>query len=324
MAVGGGRANMTGLALVGDIGGTNSRFGLVEPGSTAIRDIKALKNDGFASLEDAVSHYVTSRRLPALAAAAIAVAGPTKGEVISLTNRDWSFSRDSLRKAASAARFRLLNDFEALALSLPHLSGGDLAQVGGETPTNPAVKIVLGPGTGLGMATLAPLPNGGWMALPGEVGHINLPVATQAEFDWRGKMMKPGAAFTTEDAISGGGMLLMYRTLAPDGPLRTPEAVLAAGLSGADTAAAKTLDQFIVWLARIAGDAAMTMQARGGVYLAGGIAPAIVQKLKTGPFRAIFEDKGKLAHVMKPIPVYVIVDRFPALKGCAAAIAEAV
>jgi glucokinase len=84
----------------------------------------------------------------------------------------------------------------------------------------------------------------------------------------------------------------------------------------------KTLDQFITWLARIAGDAAMTMQARGGVYLAGGIAPSIVGRLRSGDFRAVFQEKGRLAHVMCPIPVYVIVDRFPAFKGCAAAIAE--
>ena len=104
--------------------------------------------------------------------------------------------------------------------------------------------------------------------------------------------------------------------------LETPEAVLQAALAGTDPAAVKTLDQFIVWLARVAGDAAMTMQAKGGVYLAGGIAPSIAEKLKSGPFRAIFEEKGRLAFVMKPIPVYVIVDKFPAFKGCAAAIAD--
>ena len=76
------------------------------------------------------------------------------------------------------------------------------------------------------------------------------------------------------------------------------------------------------WLARVAGDAVMAMQAKGGLYLAGGIAPALIDRLKGGAFRAIFEDKGKIAYVMKPIPVYVIVDKFPALKGCAAAIAE--
>ena len=313
---------MTGLALVGDIGGTNSRFGLVEPGSTRIREIAVLKNNNHVSLEDAIGAYVKAQGLTSLAAAAVAVAGPVEGEIVSLTNRDWSFTRESLRKAALAKRFRLLNDFEALALSLPHLAGDDIIQIGGETPSKPAVKIVLGPGTGLGMATLAPLPQGGWMALPGEVGHITLPVATQEEFDWRAKMSKPGIPFESEDAITGGGLLLMYRSIAEKPAQQTPEDVLQAALAGSDAAALKALDQFIVWLARIAGDAAMTMQARGGVYLAGGIAPSIVEKLQTGPFRAIFQEKGRLAHVMRPIPVYVIVDKFPAFKGCAAAIAE--
>ena len=312
---------MTELALVGDIGGTNSRFGLVEPGSTLVRDIDVLKNNSFGSLEESIGAYVKSRGITSLAAAAIAVAGPVEGEVVSLTNRDWSFTRESLRKASLARRFHLLNDFEALAMSLPHLQGDDVVQIGGETPRKPGVKIVLGPGTGLGMATLAPLPQGGWMALPGEVGHITLPVATQEEFDWREKMSKPGVPFESEDAITGGGLLRMYTAIADKAAQNTPEEVLQAALAGNDSAAVKTLDQFITWLARIAGDAAMTMQARGGVYLAGGIAPSIVAKLKTGNFRTVFQEKGRLAHTMRPIPVYVIVDRFPAFKGCAAAIA---
>ncbi len=313
---------MTELALVGDIGGTNSRFGLVEPGSTRIRDIDVLKNNNYGSLEESIGAYLKSRGLGALVAAAIAVAGPIEGEVVALTNRDWKFTRESLKKAARAGRFRLLNDFEALAMSLPHLEGDDIIQIGGETPPKPAVKIVLGPGTGLGMATLAPLPQGGWMALPGEVGHINLPVADREEFDWRERMTRPGVIFESEDAITGGGLLRMYQAVAEKPVQQTPEDVLQAALAGTDAAAVKTLDQFITWLARIAGDAAMTMQARGGVYLAGGIAPSIVEKLKAGSFRTIFQEKGRLAHVMRPIPVYVIVDRFPAFKGCAAAIAE--
>ncbi len=313
---------MTELALVGDIGGTNSRFGLVEPGSTRIREIEVLKNNNFGSLEESIGAYVKMKGLTQTVAAAIAVAGPIEGETVGLTNRDWTFTRESLKKAALAERFRLLNDFEALALSLPHLEGDDIVQIGGETPPKPSVKIVLGPGTGLGMATLAPLPGGGWMALPGEVGHITLPVVTRDEYDWREKMTKPGIPFESEDAITGGGLLLMYRAIAEKPAQQTPEEVLQAALAGTDAAAVKTLDQFITWLARIAGDAAMTMQARGGVYLAGGIAPSIVERLKTGPFRTNFQEKGRLAQVMRPIPVYVIVDRFPAFKGCAAAIAE--
>ncbi|MFN4141786.1 glucokinase [Aestuariivirga sp.] len=313
---------MTKLALVGDIGGTNSRFGLVEPGSVAVQDIAVQKNDDFACLEDSIAAYLGARAVSTLSGAAIAVAGPVEGETVALTNRDWRFTRNSLQRAARASCFRLLNDFEALALSLPHLGTQDVVQIGGRTPEKPAVKIVLGPGTGLGMATLAPLPQGGWMALPGEVGHVTLPVVTQEEFDWRGKMSKPGVPFEAEDAITGGGMLRMYRAVAERPSLATPEAVLQAALAGTDEAAVRTLDQFITWLARITGDAAMTMQAKGGVYLAGGIAPSIVGKLKDGPFRTIFQEKGRLAYVMRPIPVYVIIDRFPAFKGCAAAIAD--
>lgn len=317
---------MTELALVGDIGGTNSRFGLVEPGSTTALEIEALKNDRFKSLEDAAAHYLHKRNLTSLSALAVAIAGPVTGETVSLTNRAWSFTHASLGKAARAKSVRILNDFEALALSLPHLGGGDLVQIGGRTPEKPGVKIVLGPGTGLGMATLAPLPRGGWMALPGELGHITLPVETRDEFDLREALTIPGVLFESEDAITGGGLLRIYRTIARlkgrSATFETPEAVLQAAVAKQDQDAVKTLDQFIVWLARLAGDAAMTMQAHGGVYLAGGIAPSIVNELQAGPFRQIFQEKGRLAHVMRPIPVYVITDRFPALKGCAAALAE--
>lgn len=313
---------MTELALVGDIGGTNARFGLIRPGTGGVSGIAVHKNADFASLEDSVAAYLDAQGIGSLAAAAIAVAGPVESETVSLTNRNWRFTRESLRAAARARQVRLLNDFEALALSLPHLHRTDLVQIGGEAPPDATVKIVLGPGTGLGMATLAPLPGGGWMALPGEVGHVTLPVVTQEEFDWRARMSLPGVPFEAEDAITGGGLLRMYRALAENAALATPEDVMQAALAETDPLAVKTLDQFIIWLARIAGDAAMTMQARGGVYLAGGIAPAIISRLTSGSFRSVFEEKGRLAHVMRPIPVYVIVDRFPAFKGCAAAISD--
>jgi glucokinase len=313
---------MTEFSLVGDIGGTNSRFGLVEQGSLVVKHVEALRNDHFASLEAAISQYLTNSGTNSVGSAAIAVAAPVDGEHITLTNRDWTFSTESLRIAANAKRLRLLNDYEALALALPHLDGDDIVQIGGDPCDTPEVKIVLGPGTGLGMAALAPLAQGGWMVLPCEVGHITLPIETREEFDLRERMREPGQIFTTEDALSGGGLLLMYRAIAPKGALASPEAIIQAAVAERDADAVKTLGQFITWLARVSGDAAMTLQSRGGVYLAGGIAPSIVDQLKGGNFRKVFDEKGKLAHVMKPIPVYVIVDRFPAFKGCAAALRQ--
>jgi glucokinase len=313
---------MTELSLVGDIGGTNSRFGLVEPGSFIVHRVMALKNDNYASLEAAITAYLKETATNKVAGAAIAVAAPVDREEITLTNRDWTFSVGSLQEAAHAERLRLLNDYEALALALPHLEPKDLEAIGGEPTPKREVKIVMGPGTGLGMAALVPLKNGKWMPIPCEPGHISLPVETRQEFDWREKMKKPGETFTSEDAVTGGGLHLMYKVLHPKGALSSPEEVMSAALAGSDADAVKTLDQFIIWLARVSGDAVMTLQARGGLYLAGGIAPSITGKLKSGPFRSIFEAKGKLSYVMKPIPVFVIVDRFPAFKGCAAALVE--
>ena len=316
---------MTKLSLVGDIGGTNSRFGLVAEGSMEVTRIERLKNDDYGSLEDVAAAYLKSQGVSALKAAAIDVAGIVMDVDFPLTNRDWIISRSKLKAALNAEHLVILNDFQALAMSLPYLAEADLIQIGGSAPKRPSLKLVLGPGTGLGMAALAPLPKGGWLALPGELGHVNLPVVTQEEFDLREAMTEPGTVFESEFAVTGGGLHLIYATLAklagrkPE--LATPEAILTAALAGTDADAVKTLNHFIIWLARLAGDAAMMMQAHGGVYLAGGIAPSIVAELRKGPFRQVFEEKGRLD--LKSVPVYVIMDEYPAFKGCAAALQSA-
>lgn len=311
---------MTDLALLGDIGGTNSRFGLVRLGSMDVQDVEVLKNDNYPGLEAAISHYLEKRGINALAAAAVDVAAPVDREHITLTNRDWTFSAESLRKAANAQRMRLLNDFEALAWSLPHLVAEDVEQIGGVAPARPHMKAVLGPGTGLGGALCAPLPNGGWMPIPGEMGHITLPVITAEELALRDKIVGAGRFAEVEDVLTGPGLLALYRAVSAAPRHTTPEQVLKAALAGGDADAEKTLDHFMTFLCRLAGDVGMAVQARGGVYLAGGIAPAIVSRLKLPKYRAIFEDKGRIAEIMHPVPLYVITNPFPAFKGCAAAI----
>jgi glucokinase len=311
---------MSNLALLGDIGGTNSRFGLIELGSMDVKDVEVLKNDNFAGLEAAIAHYLEKRSITELAAAAMDVAAPVDRETITLTNRDWTFSAESLRKAAKARRFRLLNDFEALAWSLPHLEADDLIQIGGTVQAKPHLKIVLGPGTGLGGAVCAPLPNGGWMPIPGEMGHITLPVVTAEELALKDSLVGKDKFAEVEDVLTGPGLLALYKVVSRSPKHSTPEQVRVAALGGGDADAEKTLDHFMTFLMRLAGDMAMALQARGGVYLGGGIAPSIVEKLKAPKYRAVFEDKGRIAEVVKPIPVFVITDPFPAFKGCAAAI----
>ncbi len=311
---------MTNLALLGDIGGTNSRFGLIELGSMVVRDVEVLKNDNFQGLEMAIAHYLEKRGITELAAAAVDVAAPVDRDVITLTNRDWTFTAESLRQAAKAKRFRLLNDFEALAWSLPHLQADDVVQIGGTVSKRPQLKAVLGPGTGLGGALCAPLPHGGWMPIPGEMGHITLPLSTAEELTLKDKLVGKDKFAEVEDVLTGPGLLALYKVIAEVPRHETPEQVLKAALAGGDADADKTLDHFMIFLMRLAGDVGMGVQARGGVYLAGGIAPSIVTRLQEPKYRAVFENKGRIADVMKPIPLFVITDPFPAFKGCAAAI----
>ncbi len=286
----------------------------------AVRDVEVLKNDNFSGLEAAISHYVETRGIAELAAAAVDVAAPVDREQIKLTNRDWTFSAQSLRQAARAKTFKLLNDFEALAWSLPHIAAQDLVQIGGVAAKTAQVKVVLGPGTGLGMATLAPLLRGGWMPIPGEMGHVTLPIVTHEELALRDKIMGKDQFSEVEDVLTGPGLLALYRAIAQKPLYTTPEQVLQAGLGGQDASAAKTIDHFMTFLARLAGDAAMALQARGGVYLAGGIVPSLATRLQEPKYRAVFEEKGRLSEVMKHIPLYIITDPFPAFKGCAAAL----
>ena len=311
---------MTDLALVGDIGGTNSRFGLVERGSTAITRVEAVKNDRFNGLEAAACHYLKNQGVTALRSAAIAVAAPVDREVIRLTNRDWSFSLASLKTATNAAHFRLLNDYEALALALPHIAPEDLVQIGGTEPKKNAMKVVLGPGTGLGMAMLAPVADGGWTALPGEGGQITLPVVTAEELALRDAIVGSGQFCEVEWVLTGPGLYLLYKIISGTTELKTPEDVLQAAIAATDKSAVKALEHFITFLARLSGDFAMGLQAHGGVYLAGGIAPSIIKQLQSGSFRKTFDDHGRIAEVIHKIPVYVIIGKFPAFKGCAAAL----
>jgi glucokinase len=192
--------------------------------------------------------------------------------------------------------------------------------LGGVQPSKPHLKVVLGPGTGLGGAILAPKAEGGWMPIPGELGHMTLPLVTAEELDLKDKIVGKDAFAEVEDVLTGPGMLALYRAIATNPVATTPEAVMQQGLAGTDAAAVKTLDHFMTFLVRLAGDAAMGLQARGGVYLAGGIVPSLAERLKHPKFRAVFEDKGRISGVMKPMPLYVITDKFPAFKGCAAAL----
>lgn len=312
------------LALVADIGGTHARFAVADLDARTIARMVVFRCDAFASLQAAVAAYLgTISERPSLAA--LAIAGPVTGDAISLTNHDWHFTREELREATGAERLQLVNDFEALALSLPLLAGSDLHRVARGEPAERATKVIVGPGTGLGVAGLAFTPTG-WMALPGEGGHVSFAAESREEFEVVERIRQDGGHVSAERLISGPGIVSIYRAL---GELRGApgEAVDAAAIvtraqARRDPFAVEALGLFVTFLARFAGDLALIYGARGGVYLGGGILPRIMDELERQEFAAAFRAKGRLSHFLAPIPVDVIVAPDAGLRGAAASLAS--
>jgi glucokinase len=310
--------------LVADIGGTNARFALADLATLTLSACRQIRCSDYQSLAAALGAYLAT--LPERPEqAAIAVAGPVTSGTINLTNAPWSFTGEELSRTTGLDEMMLLNDFAALAHALPYLAGADLHQIGGCEPVEHGAKLVLGPGTGLGVASLI-WSGEGFIAVPGEGGHVTLGAGDQRELALLERVRKGREHLSAERVLSGPGLAELYRAMAAshgedEGKLQ-PNDVIEAGLVG-DVLASEVLELFVSLLGRFAGDAALLMGARGGVYLGGGIAPKIASVLSIGAFRTSFERKGRMAAYLEPIPVYVILAEFATLKGAAAALRAA-
>lgn len=309
--------------LVADIGGSNARFAIADADRRVLQEFASLPSASFASLQEAAETYLaTASSRPARAS--FALAAPLSGETIRMTNLPWSFTREELRRVCGVDELMLVNDFEALARIVPELAANDLHRIGGNGECkSDANRLVLGPGTGLGMSGIVRCGDG-WLPVPGEGGHASLPVRNARELAIRDRLGGAGNQHVSaEDLVSGPGLARLYRILAEIGgeqvePL-LPEQISELGLSGDDPIAAAALEQFAEWLGAFAGDMALAFGARGGVYLAGGISPRILPLLESGRLRAAFEDKGRFAAFLAAIPIFVILAADAGLRGAAAA-----
>ena len=305
--------------LVADIGGTHARFALANPDTFELSRIRQTLCNIHESIEAALADYLaTLPRKPRTAS--LAVAAPVCGEAIALTNSHWSFRTSELCRSLEFEAVHVLNDFQALALSLPTLGPADVHQIGGLAPEQHATKIVLGPGTGLGVAGLV-WSGERWVAVAGEGGHMSLGALDAEELALLQAVADASGHFSAEQAISGPALAAIYRAIAASKNRTVSESidVVASALAG-DAVAGHALGLFIAWLARFAGNIALAFGARGGVYIGGGIAPKIATALSAGSFRATFEQKGRMSAYLAPIPIYVILAEFATLKGAAAAL----
>jgi glucokinase len=306
-------------ALLADIGGTYTRLALLD--SSGRLSCSATRcNAEFSELLALLRSYL--EELPGLvtppARAALAVACPVSGDTVKLTNLNWSFSVNALADQLKLHTLKVINDFKAIALSLPHLAAADLVRIGGGTPVPDAALAVIGPGTGLGVSGLIPHDHG-WAALEAEGGHVTLAAASQEEdalIDWLRKRYGHASA---ERVLSGPGLVDLYRYVSSDDEAAlAPEEVTELAVERADRHALRAFALFFALLGSVAGNLALTLGARGGVYLAGGILPRVQLLLATSLFRERFLAKGRFRSYLDAIPTYLITDPCPAFKGLAA------
>lgn len=313
--------------LVADIGGSNARFGWIAGPGQGVQHVRKLAVADHATLEAAVRTYMAGLGADGTAGprrAALAVATAVAGDRVELTNSHWSFSRQQLQAALGLEALLLLNDFEALALSLPRL-GSQQLRAHGELPQPVGCLAVIGPGTGLGVAGVVQTRQG-WVALPGEGGHATLAPANDFESELLALVRRDHAHVSAERLLSGIGLPTLHSavsTLLGEGPVqRTAEQIVEAALSGSDAVSVRSMEQFCAFLGGFAGNVALTLGARGGVYIGGGIVPRLGELFFRSEFRARFEAKGRFQSYLHQIPTALITDTLVALEGASQALIQ--
>jgi len=309
--------------LVGDVGGTNARFSLLDDNHTLLAT-RTLRTDDFPSLTAAITTYLTEQDLPSVNAAAVAVATPVVGDSVKLTNNHWSFSIEETRQQLDMDRLHVVNDFTALALSVRQLPANELLQVGGGKAVEDHAIAVIGPGTGLGVSGLIPC-GSHWNALQGEGGHVSLGVRTEREIAVYEILMQRFRHVSAERFLSGPGLVNVVAALREiDGlePLElSPAEVTRLGLAESNEPnkehCEEAMHMFCELLGSCAGNLVLTLGAEGGVYIGGGIVPRLGEFFVKSNFRREFEAKGRMQGYLENVPSFVINSQYPALVGAA-------
>ena len=252
--------------------------------------------------------------------AIVAVAGPVRESVARLTNASWILDAVEIREALDLRSVRLINDFEAQAYALPWLGANDLQQVGGGKAEPRGARLVLGPGTGLGVAGLIPDQQGGFRAVAGEGGHVTLPAMNDEESDLLARLRARFGHVSAERVISGPGMEALYLAVS-EGLARgdEPEPVsamdMAARAGAGDEIARATLQHFSAFLGTVSADLALIFWARSGVYLSGGVVQRLGPAFDKQTFRRRFETKGRFSATLGDIPTFIITNPNSGLLG---------
>lgn len=306
--------------LIGDIGGTNARFSILVDVYAEPKEFPVIQTADYPTIDEAIQAGVLDKTSLQPRAAILAIAGPIRGDEIPLTNCPWVVRPKAMLEGLRLEEILIVNDFEAQALAIASLSDENREAIGPAREGMNASKVVLGPGTGLGVAGLIHAEHT-WIPVPGEGGHVDVGPRTDRDRAIFPHLDPIEGRISAEQLLCGRGMVNIYQAICKaDGKAQAftdPAAISTAGLKGEDKAAEETLSLFATYLGRVAGDFALVFMARGGVYLAGGISQKILPALRRPEFRAAFEDKAPHSALLRTIPTYVVTHPLAALAGLA-------
>jgi glucokinase len=309
--------------LIGDIGGTNARFALADPEHADFSDALTLKCADFPSADDAIRHYIDAISGHSPDVICLAVAGPVIDNRVRVTNNHWTLDAAKIGADFGIDAVRLLNDFEAIAYSIPQLNSDHCEPIG--LPIQKTLRSdfnvgIVGPGTGLGVGGLY---RRGQMFVPivGEGGHVGFAPKSQVQFEIVSALRSRFDRVSAERMVSGAGIENIYWALTEiHGEQRTqltPQEIFSKAKDEDDARAIETAQMFFEVLGQVAGDLALTIGAEDGVYLAGGIAKRYPDLLHKSGFRSAFDDKGRHRAYMERIPTLLITHDEPGLLGAA-------
>ena len=311
---------MARMRLLVDLGGTNTRCALQASGDEP-HLVRVTRNREYPDLESVLREYLDDLPVELMPeAGAIAVAAPVTGDAVRMTNLGWRFSTSALQAELGLSSLVVVNDFTAVAMSLPFLEDDSCIKVGSGEPSPGHAVGVLGPGTGLGVSGLLPVGQS-WVALSGEGGHVTLAATDDREATVISLIRQQTGHVSAERLVSGDGLSSLYLalgSLSGEPGERVSAEEVSARASAGDAVARDALHHFFSFLGITAGNLALTLGALGGIYVAGGITPRLRDVFITSDFRRKFESKGRYAGYLQAIPTYLVVEEVPAFRGLGA------
>lgn len=315
---------MENWGLVADVGGTNIRLALIELNSEKIVNLRSFLCADYGSITDVIKDFLTSATTK-VNHACIAIAGVVERDWISMTNHQWEFSISQAREDLDLKNLYLINDYTGISMAIPRLNENNKVKIGDGVPQDKKPIAVFGPGTGLGVSHLICHENQ-WISIDGEGGHVDYAAQDDLEDHLIQFLRQRFDNVSAEMLISGPGLVNIYngvKSLHKETTENlTPKEITTRALKKTDPCCQEVLRVFCGMMGSFAGNLALNLGTFGGVYLAGGIVPRIVDYLAVSDFRKRFETKGRFSDYLKKIPTYVITEPQPGLIGAGAYLAQ--